>query len=639
MRRSVVHAVFEQVAQLRPNHVAVEGADSRLTYAELDAAADSLARILRKDYSVDRGCVVGLYLGMSGDYVVAALGVAKAGGIFMPLDLAQPRQRQLKCLAKTLPTLVVSDSGRSGQWAALGSELPCLVLEQAAEPTGKAGSPVIDGDDGSYIMFTSGTSGEPKAILGSHKGLSHFVHWEVAEFGLDHSVRAAQLAPPTFDVSLRDIFVPLIAGGTLCIPPPGLLSSRELLDWLDCTNINLIHCVPSLFRVLLKELASCSQPDAMLTGLRHVMLAGEPLFAADVQKWRRLMGDRVELVNLYGPSETTLAKAFHRIKDVSEQAARMIPVGRSLPNTALLVIKSGELCDQGEIGEVYIKTPFMSKGYYRDPELTAQSFVRNPLTSDPADVVYRTGDFGRYAADFSVELLGRQDSQVKLKGIRIELAEIEQALLQHPAVEQVAAVAHPGSDRESVLTAYFTASAALGDADLRRHLRDWLPENMHPSFFVQMPAFPVNLHGKVNRRALPRPADLLYQERAYVAPANAVEEALAVVWDEVLDLRKIGVTHSFVELGGDSLKAMRVLARIVQEFKVDVTLLELFPRATVRDLAAKISSRQQARPASTRAGVHRGDTPSGSALRPEDVAGDDQCGRARHVPATHESVA
>jgi len=276
---------------------------------------------------------------------------------------------------------------------------------------------------------------------------------------------------------------------------------------------------------------------------------------------------------------------------VPDEPGRMIPVGHPLPNTALLIIKEGELCDRGEIGEVYIKTPFMSLGYYGDPELTAEAFVQNPLTPDIPDRIYRSGDLGRYRADRSTELLGRQDSQVKVRGIRIELGEIEQALLQHPSIEQAVVVAHASADHQSYLTAYFIAAHPLADAELREHLDHWLPATMHPAFFVQMQRFPLNLHGKVIRRALPRPADLLYQQHLYVAPANATEEALAELWDEVLELQKIGVTHSFVELGGDSLKAIRMLSRIFQRFGVEVKLQELFPRATVRELAGLVSER------------------------------------------------
>ncbi len=603
--KSVIHSVFEEVAGRRAGSPAVSTAAGVITYGALNGAANRLAFNLTERHGVGRGAVVGLYLPAGINYVVGLLGVLKAGGVFRPLEPGTPALRQRMFLEKARPALVITDAEHAGSWSE--SELDALLLRLEELRDGPETNPplAVDGDDAGYIVFTSGSTGEPKAILGSQKGLSHFVHWEVNEFGLDDAARVSQLAPTTFDVSLRDIFAPLLAGGTLCIPPADARAdSRLLLDWLDAEAVTLVHCVPSLFRGLLRELAERTRPDSLLESLRHVLLAGEPLYAVDVQRWRALMGERVELVNLYGPSETTLAKAFRRIREVPPEPGRMIPVGRPLPNTALLVIKDGQLCDpgeRGEIGEVYIKTPFMSKGYYGDPELTAESFVQNPLNPNADDIIYRTGDQGRYLSDMSVELLGRLDNQVKVRGIRIELGEIERVLLRHPSIKQavVVGLGHDDrrlgglspEDRQVYLAAYFIASEPLGDAALREHLRRWLPEAMHPAFFVQLESFPLNLHGKVNRRALPSPVALLYRNRPCEPPADETEEAVAELWGEVLELPQIGVTHSFVELGGDSLKATRLPGRIMMRFGVEVSLREILQDGTVRRLASIISER------------------------------------------------
>ena len=228
-----------------------------------------------------------------------------------------------------------------------------------------------------HIRFDRHTESD----LGSQKGLSHFLHWEIGEFALGEESRVSQLAPATFDVSLRDILAPLLAGGTLCIPPDeARTDSRRLLTWLEAAKVSLIHCVPSLFRQLMAELGTEHRSETRLLNLTHLLLAGEPLYGADIQRWHALMGSRIQLTNLYGPSETTLAKAFHRITETPDEPARMVPVGKPLPNSALLIIKNGELCDPGEIGDVFIKTPFMSKGYLDAPDLMAESFIQNPLT-------------------------------------------------------------------------------------------------------------------------------------------------------------------------------------------------------------------------------------------------------------------
>jgi acyl carrier protein len=219
--------------------------------------------------------------------------------------------------------------------------------------------------------------------------------------------------------------------------------------------------------------------------------------------------------------------------------------------------------------------------------------VRNPLTPEGSDPIYRTGDFGRYRPDRTIELLGRRDDQVKVNGVRIELAEVQNALLAHPAIRQAVVTAHQGSDRQVFVAAYFIADARLDDASLRSHLADRLEPAMHPAFFVQMDKFPLNLHGKVNRRALPRPVDLLYRDRPCVPPANEAETAVAAIWAEMLDLPRIGVTHGFIELGGNSLTAIRMIARLVRDLGAEVSLEELFPRGTVRDIATLVEARRR----------------------------------------------
>lgn len=592
--KTLIHRVFEKVASQSPDRIAISTPAQDVRYEDLNREANRIAHAIRRQAQLKPGEVVGLLLAMGPDYVAAQLATLKAGGVFLPLDPEAPPRRQQQFVSKAGPALLLCDRRNRALAESLGSSCRVLCVDAVGGEATVDPPLASDGDDGCYIVFTSGSSGEPKAILGSNKGLSHFVHWEIREFGLDQQVRISQLAPPTFDVSLRDIFVPLLAGGTLCIPSAqARASSRMLLDWLDEERVSLVHCVPSLFRQLLRELEEHAQPEARLTALSHLLLAGEPLFGTDVSKWRSLMGARTELVNLYGPSETTLAKAFFRIVDTPKEAGRMIPIGQPLPNSALLIIKDGELCDIGEIGEVYIKTPFMSKGYWKDPQRTEKAFVQNPLTPSVPDRIYRSGDIGRYLADHSVELLGRRDNQVKVNGVRIELAEIERVLLEYGEISQAVVVAHPSADRQSHLVGYYTASSNVSQSELRSFLSQWLPTSMHPAFFVQVEELPLNLHGKVDRRALPRPAELLYQQHPCVEPEGATESAVAELWGEVLELERIGVTHAFVELGGDSLKAIRVLSRIYQRFGVEVKIQELFPSATVREVAELVDALQQ----------------------------------------------
>lgn len=594
MSHAVVHRFFEEAAVAFPERIAVRETERSIAYRALNEDANRLAFKLRELPGFTRGSMVAIGLPVGISYVTAMLGVLKASGVFVPLDPAWPQRRKQAFIERTTPAAGLTDGNNSDAWMGTAG-----ISWLSVEAEGPAENPpvTVNGEDACYVMFTSGSTGEPKAILGRQKGLAHFIQWETREFGLDETIRVSQIAPSTFDVSLRDILVPLTTGGMLCVPPPETRARIDgFLDWLDAEGITLMHCVPSLFRALLGELERGAHASKRLARLDRILLAGEPLYGGDIRRWRTAMGERTELVNLYGPSETTLAKAFHRIREVPGEAGRMIPVGHPLPDTAILILRDGELCDAGEIGEVHIQTEFGSKGYLDDPARTAESFIPNPLHPGSPDVIYKTGDMGRYRPDGSVLLVGRKDGQVKVNGIRIELGEIEQALLQHPSIAQAAVAAHGGTDRETSLAAYFVAPQPLEDADLRKHLLSWLPESMHPSFFVQMNELPLNLHGKVVRRALPRPADLLYREQPCVPPSGEIEEALAEAWDEVLRVRRISVIHTFVELGGDSLKATQVLPRIAERLGIEIKLQDLFPRGTVRELAAWIAARRLGAP-------------------------------------------
>lgn len=589
MDKKLVHSVFLHVSRTFPQNTAITEPNRTISYEQLNREVNQVALGL-VELGIKNGDVVGLLIGAGIDYVAAMLAVMKVGGVFMPLEPETPKQRLAFIIDKTAPKLVIT---HKAEFAALLADYPIDLIsltdlrrESAVEP-----DVLVEGNDSAYIIFTSGSTGHPKAIEGQHKGLSHFIHWEMKTFALAETARVAWLAPPTFDVSLRDIFAPLLSGGTLMVPDPELRKKTAYLPtWLADNKVTLLHCVPSVFRILTKEF---QESQGALPDLQTVLLAGEPLYAKDVSAWRELFGERIELVNVYGPSETTLAKAYYPIKSLPAQAQAMIPIGQAISNSALLIIKNGRLCAIGEIGEIYIKTPFRSKGYYRDPELTAEVFIQNPLHQDSEDIVYKTGDLGRYLPEHNVEFLGRQDNQVKINGVRIELAEIEQAVLTHDAVEQAVVIAHAVDKQDKVLVCYFVARTPLSNDELREHLRQWLPSAMLPTIFVALQALPLNLHGKVDRKALPKPDELLYAEH-YQEPENDIEVELVKQWQQLLGLNKIGVTHAFIDMGGDSLKAMRMVSGIYKAFNVDISLKDFFEQPTIRQLARLIAAAKTA---------------------------------------------
>ncbi|MBF0558171.1 MAG: amino acid adenylation domain-containing protein, partial [Nitrospirae bacterium] len=418
MNKKIIHSVFESVADEFPGNIAVEEETGRtITYRELNEKANQIAFSLI-ECGVGRDVVVAVFIKSCIEYVASMIGIFKSGGIFMPLDPRFPARRIENILNRTSPKVFIAGSELSlSDFRHSGSGIYLPVFSFFNSNNYPVHNPplVSDPDDGNYIVHTSGSTGEPKAILGRHKTVSHFMHWEITEFALDQETRTSQLSPSTNDVILRDIFAPLISGGTVCIPAPDTITNtNRLVQWLDKSGITLVHTVPSLLRLIMKEMETSG---SSLNSVRQVLLVGEELYSRDAARWMDLTGNRAELVNLYGSSET-LAKSFHRIKERPADLNKVVPIGKPISNAALLVIKNNAaLCDIGELGEIYIKSPFIGKGYYKNPELTARSFVPNPINGDLSDIVYKTGDMGRYLPDRSIEYIGRLDTQVKIGGL------------------------------------------------------------------------------------------------------------------------------------------------------------------------------------------------------------------------------
>ncbi|HSL81447.1 MAG TPA: non-ribosomal peptide synthetase, partial [Thermoanaerobaculia bacterium] len=446
----------------------------------------------------------------------------------------------------------------------------------------------LDPDALAYVVFTSGSTGRPKAIAGRLKAIDHFVRWEIETLALAPGARVSQLTSPAFDAILRDLFVPLAAGGTICVPPGRdlVLDGARLADWIDRSGVQVVHCTPSLFRLILaQELASERFPH-----LRHVLLAGETLLPADVRRWQGVFGTRIELVNLYGPSETTMVKLFHRVGAEDAHAA-VVPVGRPMPGARAVVLDDQHRpCPPGKLGEIYIRTPYRTLGYLGRPELTREVFVPNPLGEDPEDVVYRTGDLGRLREDGAFEVIGRRDGQVKVRGVRVEIAPVEELLRSQEGVADVAVVDRTDAQGNTFLCAYLVVHGTVDPAGLGRVLRAHLPEVMVPSAWVLLDELPRTLSGKIDRRALPepgRPGGRLGHEPA--PPRNHTEERLCTLFCRVLGLPEVGIHDDFFALGGHSLLVAQLLARARREFGVEIPLETFFEAPTVAGTAVAIA--------------------------------------------------
>ncbi len=596
MQRPVFFEQFQLRSGLQPERTAVDAEDATMSYAALEQESNRIAAgLVRAGVSPRSGDVVALMLEPGAAYVAALLGVSKAGAAFMPLPVELPEVRRQFYLGKAGCRHVITSTEHRDRVA---SDTGLKVLQPgdwAEEDGGRSPGVTIAPTDPCYVMFTSGSTGQPKAVLGSHRGLSHFLRWELAELALQDDVRGSWLAPITFDVSLRDILVPLMAGGVVCVPPEAVRTQPHvLLDWLSGRGVTLVHCVPTLLRLLNRSIEEQPRSGPVWPALRHLLVAGEPLLACDVAAWRRLSGTQAETLNLYGPSETTLAKLFLRVGEVSENDRSVLPIGRPLPNTAVLILQDQRACASGEVGEICIATPYRSLGYLGDPDLTAAAFVPNPLGGVASDVIYRSGDLGRLLPDGTVQCLGRQDGQIKLNGVRIEMAEIEAVLRRLPEVEQCACALHSLPGERSLLVAYYSLPAERTDEldpqVVRRHLEAHLPQSMLPHRIMRLASIPTTVSGKVNRKALPKPAEVYYGDEGHVEAQSPTEASLARIWGDLLELEVVGVTTDFQFLGGDSLRAIRTLMRIHQSFGIDVSLKDFYRLGTVRALAAHIDA-------------------------------------------------
>jgi len=589
-RRESLIQGFRSAAERWPESVAIAAAGRELTYGELRRRADRASAALAAS-GFTPGSLLPIVASDISEVVVAMLGALGVRGAFVPITPDLPAARLSRLLAEVaspwayveprFAPLLAEHWPRSvpppdTSWSSAGYGLPVPSVDP--EP-----------DDLCYVVFTSGSTGEPKGIAGRLKGVEHFVRWEIELLGAGPGTRVSQLTSPSFDAALRDLFVPLTCGGTVCVPEDRKQAAdgRWLARWLEEQEVSVLHSVPSLFRGLLNEGLRASS----LPALRHVLLAGERLLPADAERWLATFGERIQLVNLYGPSETTMTKFFHVVRP-SDAELGSIPIGKPMKGAAAILIdEKGNACPAGMPGEILIRTPFRSLGYFRRPDLTRQAFIPNPFGDDPEDLVYRTGDLGRVLRSGELEFLGRRDHQVKIRGARVELGEIEDLLRRHPAVADQVVVASEEPEGGISLLAYVVLSRPVAAGELRVHCLAALPDYMVPSAFVVLAALPRTFSGKVDRGALPKPDGTTEGgdgDDSYLQ--GPAEELIAATWGEVLGLQRIGRKEDFFALGGHSLLAGRVLNRLQAAFGVELSLRSFVEAPTIAGLAAAVQA-------------------------------------------------
>jgi amino acid adenylation domain-containing protein len=585
-------------------NTAVEYGNQRITYEELDRRSNYIAHRLAAE-GFQKESFVGILTRDIPRLITVIIGVLKAGCVFIPLDPAYPKKRLTEMIRSVDARLVIGDKDDIGYFTQNAADSAAVFADLDHWYPGENAADDVDSmwfeelpsvtchpDDKIYIYFTSGSTGVPKAIVGRNKGLNHFIQWEIDTFAVDDTFRVSQFTNIGFDAFLRDVFVPLCAGGTVCIPNDRdlILNDRSLINWLDLSRINLVHAVPSFFKLVLHS--DALEPH-FFQDLRYVLLSGEKIEPADLTRWYRTFGDRIQLVNYYGPTETTMIKTYYLLRE-ADLENETIPIGKPMRGTRVIILDNNmEICDELEVGELYIRTPYRSHGYYKDDPANRQRFIPNPFSDNPDDIIYKTGDLARSLPDGNIELIGRVDRQVKVRGIRVELEGIESALVKHPRVKETAVITNKTPGGNVSLIAFITRTGEVENLTdvVKNDLYDQLPEYMVPARIIQIEKMPRKPNFKVDYEKL---TDILKNEiRDYVAPKTPIEEKLAGIWSQVLRMDKIGVTDNFFELGGDSLTIMPLVTKIHKEFNVKISLKDAFSNPTVKGQAEIVAGAAQ----------------------------------------------
>jgi amino acid adenylation domain-containing protein len=585
-----IHQLFEAQVERTPDNVALAFEGRELTYAQLNARANQLAHHLQAR-GIGPEVPVAICMERCLEMVVGLLGILKAGGAYVPLDPAYPGQR-LSFMVEDAQVAVLLTRGPIGDGMRerpiptldLDAGWEAIAAESERNPVTRATAKNL-----AYILYTSGSTGQPKGVMVEHHGLSNAINWIIQTLELSPEDRCLLKTPITFDAAGREFFPTLLTGGRLVIAEAdGHRDSRYLAETIRSAGITIFHGVPSLLRFLVEE---PTFDDTL--ALRAIMCGGEAMpsqLATRVQS-----RSRAKLYNVYGPTETIIDSAYWLCEGPYDGSS--VPIGRPIPNASIYILDEAlRPVPIGVAGQMHIGGAGLARGYLHRPELTAEKFIPDPFSAEPGARLYKTGDLARYLPHGTIEFLGRADHQVKIRGFRIELGDIEAALAQHPTVRECIVLARTDTPGETRLVAYAVADATTDE--LRRFLKGKLPDHMVPAAFVLLDSLPLLSNGKIDRQGLHAPGRARPElDKAFSAPRSPTEEVIAEIWAQLLDVERIAIHENFFDLGGHSLLATQAVSRMREAFQVEIPLRRLFELPTVAGLAASIEAARQAEPA------------------------------------------
>jgi amino acid adenylation domain-containing protein len=560
-----------------PDKLAIESNSRNLTYSSLGERLQQMRSEFHQQ-GIKAGTVVAIEGPKKPDTYVAIMAAMACEAIVVPLDRSIPIQRRTSMLEVARATVLI----RIDDSEAMSIE---HIATDSITSFPNTLPMAIPGDRAAYVFFTSGTTSQARGILGTSKSISHFVQWEGQELDVTDKERVAQLTTLTFDAVLRDIFLPLTHGATLCLPPEIAMNDAELLlSWLGQKRVSLVHTIPS--RLATWSLA----PATELPQLRWIILSGESLTEQDILAFKERHLCNAAFVNFYGPTETTMIKSFYHVPSVPQPGVQSI--GKPISCTQMAIWNSqNQVVGVGEIGQIVIQTPCRTLGYINQ-DADRSSFVVNPFREDPSDIVYRTGDLARYRLDHSIEFLGRVDDQIKISGVRVDPLEVTAVLKTHPEIKTVAVVPWKQENNAQSMVAFVVPwTDQLSIDRVREWLEFRLPVLMVPSLIIQTDHIPLLPNGKVDRQSLLGKAARRRVE--YIAPSNEQEEELASMWSDLLGIERVGLLDDFFEIGGHSLLATVLVVQIREAFQVEMPLKVLFETPTLGALSNAIDCLRQ----------------------------------------------
>ncbi|RAM48827.1 MAG: hypothetical protein C6Y22_25745 [Hapalosiphonaceae cyanobacterium JJU2] len=590
-----IHQLFEAQVERTPNAGAIEFEDSRLTYQELNCRANQLAHYLQS-LNVGPDVIVGICMERSIELIVALLGVLKAGGAYLPLDPAYPKERLALMLSDSGVSLLLTQEKLLTELPENQAHTICVdtnsIISQEsdenpvciAKPTNLA-----------YVIYTSGSTGKPKGVMIQHQSLVNFTEAAIAEYELSVRDRVLQFASISFDTAVEEIYPCLMCGATLVLRTNEIVSSisaflKKCRTWM----ITVLDLPTAYWHQMVSELATANL--TLPESLRLVIIGGEAALSKRVEMWKKYVGDYPQLMNTYGPTETTVVATIYTLLSSAslDQELQELPIGRTLRNIQTYILdRDLQPVAVGASGELHIGGICLARGYLNRPDLTEKKFIPNPFSNEPGDRLYKTGDLVRYLPDGNIEFLGRLDNQVKIRGFRVDPGEIETVLLQDSAILDAIVLAREDNPDNKHLVAYVVLiqGKTLSLSELNSFLKEKLPSYMIPSAFVTLEQFPLTSNGKVDRQALLR-LDTTQREikQNIIPPRTPTEEILANIWTDILGLKKVSIDDDFFALGGHSLLIAQLTARIRDVFFIELPVSCIFKSPTLFEIAEAIDN-------------------------------------------------